>query len=67
MVGRESCGFGIKGPHDHPVGANLDGWAFLVIRIGITSLCGSGQHVNDAWNCVGRFGLVLEEITEPLH
>jgi hypothetical protein len=64
---RKSRGFGIKGPHDHPMGTNLNGRTCRVMRIGVTSLRSASQHVNDARGSVGRFRLMLQEIVGPLH
>ena len=64
---RKSRGFGIKGPHDHPMGTNLNGRTCRVMRIRVTSLCSASQHVNDARGTVGRFCLMLQEIAGPLH
>jgi hypothetical protein len=50
VCGRQSCRLPIKGPQNHPVRSNGDRWTRLVERIGITTLCGPGQHIYDARN-----------------
>ena len=65
--GRQAGGLGIEWPHNHPVRADRDGLAGRIVRIGITALRGSGQHINNAWFRVGGLRFASSEIGGPLH
>src|ERR1700757_4478616 len=43
--GRQSARLWVKRPHNHPVRTNVDRRTCFVVRVGITALSGSGEHV----------------------
>ena len=54
----QACGFGVEWPDDHPVRAHSNRGTRLVIRIGIASLRGTGEHVGNSRGCVCRLWFV---------
>ena len=64
--GWQAGGFRIKWPHNHPVRADRDGLTGHIVRIDITALSGSGQHVDNTWLRVGGLRFASSEIGEPL-
>jgi hypothetical protein len=62
----QAGGLRIKCPHDHPLRADRDGLAGRIVRIGITALRGSSQHVDNAWLRVGGLCFASSEIGGPL-
>src|ERR1700745_2153386 len=64
--GRQSGRLWVKRPHNHPVRTNVDRRTCFVVRVGITALSGSGEHVGDSGNRVRRVRSVGPGIGEPL-
>jgi glyoxylase-like metal-dependent hydrolase (beta-lactamase superfamily II) len=67
VCSRQSGGFRIKRPHDHPVRTYRYRRTHGVIWIGIASLRGTSKHVGDARDRVSRFRFVSLGISKPLH
>src|SRR5580692_2837782 len=65
-MSRQPRGLRIKRPHAHPVRAYCDGWAALVIGVGIAPLRSACEHVSDTRYLVGRPGFMGFGVGEPL-
>ncbi len=63
----QARGFRIKGPKNHPMRSDCNGWVSFVEWIGVASLGRSREHVFDAGNIGSRLCLVFREIVIPLH
>ena len=66
MTGGQSRSFRVEGPHDHPMWTYRNCRTGLVIGIGIAALCGTGEHVGNAGNCIGGLGFVRGKVSRPL-
>jgi len=65
--GRKTVCRRIKWPRDHPVRSNRNSWTRAIRGVGITSLRGAAQHVNQSGSriCGPRFS--LHRVHHPLH
>ena len=54
---RQACGCRIKGPKNHPMWSDSDGWVSFVEWVGVASLRCSREHVFDARGLVVGFAL----------
>src|ERR1700684_4245916 len=64
---RQARSLRIKGPKNHPMWSDSNGWVSFVERVGVASLRRSREHVFDARNVGSRLFLVFRKIAIPLH
>jgi hypothetical protein len=67
VCGRQPGGLRIERPHNHPVRTYSNRRTRCVIRIGIASLRGAGQHVGNSRNAVRWLRFVSAKVRCPLH
>src|ERR1700677_4465265 len=63
---RQARGFRIKGPKNHPMWSDSDGWVSFVEWVGVASLRCSREHVFDARDVGSGLCLVFRELAVPL-